>query len=148
MMKCEVIKEKLIDYYYKELPPDTVNAISQHLDQCASCKEHYRELVGMLDSVKLKGPEMPERFWSDLSRKIFQHIDRAKNKRIFILRPAPAFAVIFLLMVTIFGGVRYFDSRRTENFIAENFGLLQQLELYENLELFDHMDEIELLEQV
>jgi len=147
-MKCEFIRDQFVDYYYRELPPDTVNAISMHLDQCASCKEHFQERIGMLDSIKLRGPEMPERFWSGLWRKILERINRTEKKRVFVLRPAPAFAIIFLLTVMIFGGIRYFDSRRTENLIAENFGLLQQLELYENLELFEHMDEIERLEQV
>lgn len=147
-MKCEFVRDQFIDYYYKELPADTILEISRHLEQCASCKEYFQTQTEMLDSIKVKGPEMSERFWSGLRRKIFERIDRAQERRIFILRPAPAFAVLLIVAVTIFGGIRYFDSRRTENFIGENFGLLQRLELYENLELFEHMDEIERLEQV
>lgn len=147
-MKCEFVRDQFIDYYYRELSPDAANEISRHLEQCASCKEYFQERIGILDSLRLKGLEMPERFWSGLWRNILGRIDRTEKKRVFILRPAPAFAILFLLTVMIFGGIRYFDSRRTENLIAENFGLLQQLELYENLELFEHMDEIERLEQV
>jgi len=147
-MKCEFVRDQFIDYYYKELPPDAILEISRHLEQCASCKEHYQARIEMLDAIKLKGPEMPERFWSGLLRKIFERIGRTRERRIFIFRPAPAFATLLLLIVMIFGGIRYFDSRRTENLIAENFGLLQQFELYENLELFEHMEEIERLEQV
>ncbi len=147
-MKCEVIREKLIEYYYRELPSDTENLISQHLDQCQSCIEYYNGLSGMLNTLKRKGPEMPERFWSDLRNKVFSRIDRTKNKSIFILRPVPAFATALLLMVTLLGGIRYFDSKQTRDFIAQNYGLLQNLELYENLELFEHMEDIELLEQI
>jgi anti-sigma factor RsiW len=147
-MKCEFVRGQFIDYYYRELPPDAILEISRHLEQCASCKEHYQARIEMLDSLKLKGPEMPERFWSGLRRKILERIDRTQKKRVFVLRPAPAFATLLLLIAMIFGGIRYFDSRRTENSIAENFGLLQQFELYENLELFEHMDEIDHLEQV
>lgn len=147
-MKCEFVKDQFIDYYYRELSPDTGNEISRHLEQCASCKAYFQERIGILDSLKLKAPEMSQRFWSGLWRKVLGRIDRTEKKRVFVLRPAPAFATLLLLTIMIFGGVRYLDSRRTENFIAENFGLLQQLELYENLELFEHIDEIEYLEQV
>ena len=147
-MKCEFVRDQFIEYYYRELSPETAHEISTHLEKCASCKAYFQERMGILDVLKVEGPEMPERFWSGVWRKILERIDRTEKKRAFVLRPAPAFAILFLFAVTIFGGVRYFDSRRTENFIGENFGLLQQLELYENLELFEHMDEIERLETV
>jgi len=147
-MKCEVIREKLIEYYYRELPSDTGKVVSQHLEQCQSCIEYYNGLSGMLNTLKLKEPEMPERVWSDLRRRVFSRIDRAQSKRIFIFRPVPAFATALLLMVILFGGIRYFDSKQTQNFIAQNYGLLQNLELYENLELFEYLEDIELLEQI
>lgn len=146
-MICKDAREKLVEYYYKELPRDAEDSVSQHLEQCRSCRDCYNELSDMLSTIRLQEPMLPERFWTDLDKEVFSRIDM-KNKSIFLFRPVPAFIAVLLLIAVVFGGGRYFNSKQTQDYIAENYELLHDLELYENLEFFEHMDEIELLEKV
>ncbi len=45
-MNCESSRERMIDFLYgEELGPDQSFAFFQHLQECAECKQEYRELV-------------------------------------------------------------------------------------------------------
>ena len=45
-MNCEHSRERMIDFLYgEELGPDQSFAFFQHLQECAECKQEYRELV-------------------------------------------------------------------------------------------------------
>jgi len=43
-MKCNISKEQLIGYFYKEIPPEDLKAVEKHLTLCPDCQKELAEL--------------------------------------------------------------------------------------------------------
>ncbi len=57
-MNCAQVKERLIDFLYDELPPETRGSFTEHLNGCAACKAEvasYQQTLGSA-RVALGGP--------------------------------------------------------------------------------------------
>ncbi|PYT25074.1 MAG: hypothetical protein DMG57_26440 [Acidobacteria bacterium] len=58
-MKCDEVTKAIPYYYYGELPPDTEDAVEQHLVDCPPCQqecERQRALAVALDAAEVEAP--------------------------------------------------------------------------------------------
>ena len=58
-MKCELSKEKLIGYFYQDLPDEELKDVKLHLKRCAACKMELTEFNKTTDILKTWPDEDP-----------------------------------------------------------------------------------------
>ncbi len=148
-MRCKEIQEELISYYYNELDETSKSEIEQHLRGCSKCISSLERLKTTLNSIEAKEPDLPHVFWQRYRRKVYGKIEGKKRlKPLWVPRFAPvAVTIIIALSLSIFGGIRLYESKQEKEFIAKNYELMKNLEFFEDLEILQNMEEIEALEK-
>ncbi len=58
-MKCDLSKEKLIGYFYNDLPEEEIKGVKAHLKNCAACKKELAEFSKTADILKTWPDEDP-----------------------------------------------------------------------------------------
>ena len=58
-MKCDLSKERLIGYFYEDLPDEEVKDVKLHLKKCAACKKELTEFGKTTDILKTWPDEEP-----------------------------------------------------------------------------------------
>lgn len=143
-MKCKEIEKELIAYYYKETEPSMDAEISKHLEDCEMCATSWRKLKMTLNAVEVKELEMPGAFWNKYLGRVYWKIkNRKAQKRFFTSRLVPVTAGVLTLLLVVFGGLRLYESRQEDAFISSNYEILRGLDVYQNLEVLQHLEEIE-----
>jgi hypothetical protein len=102
-MKCNISKEQLIGYFYKEMAPEELKVIEKHLAQCPDCQKELEELSQTSRLLQAWPAEEP-----DLEFIFVEEKSRAKKFRLpgwRGMRPrhrwGSAFATMFLLAFMI-----------------------------------------------
>ena len=67
-MNCEEAQELWEDYYRKELPKEQQHEVTEHLEQCSSCKEFFASAVEVHKAMHAV-PErtVPGDLWAEIS---------------------------------------------------------------------------------
>lgn len=58
-MKCDLSKEKLIGYFYEDLPDEEIKDVKLHLKKCSACKKELAEFSKTTDILKTWSDEEP-----------------------------------------------------------------------------------------
>lgn len=58
-MKCDLSKEKLVGYFYQDLPEDDKKDVAIHLKKCAACKKELQEFSKTAELLKTWPDEEP-----------------------------------------------------------------------------------------
>jgi len=58
-MKCELSKERLIGYFYEELPDEESKDVKEHLKKCAACEKELAEFSKTAEILKTWPDEEP-----------------------------------------------------------------------------------------
>ncbi len=145
-MKCNYNENDFVLYYYDELGLPERKAFEAHLKDCKRCASSIKKLKASLDSVNMPESELTADSSGQFRRKVYEKIEERSSRNSFILfRPGmvQTSALALLLLVTVIGGVRYYDARAERKFIMENYDLMMEIELFEDLEILEYLDEIE-----
>ena len=144
-MKCKNIQKELISYYYQDLNDALKAEIERHLGTCDKCMSSWERLKTTLNNIETKEPDFPHAFWQEYRRKVYEKIEGKKASNLSRFPGfAPALAaIVIVLSLSIFGGIRFYESKQERDFIAKNYELMKNLELFEDLEILEHMEEIE-----
>lgn len=102
-MKCNISKEQLIGYFYKEIPPEELETVEKHLPLCPDCQKELEELSQasrLLQAWPVEEPDLKFIFVEEKSRpKTFRLPDwqgiMPQHRRMV------AFAALFLLTFVI-----------------------------------------------
>ena len=141
-MKCRVTDEDLILYYYDELNLAQKRFIAKHLKECSRCNKAMEGLKKVLESVEVREPDLSEVFWQRLITKIVEATGTENRKRIHniqsLLRPVMALLVLLVLALS---GYQWYNKRQQQKFIASNVEMLLYLDLFENLEILEHLED-------
>ena len=75
---CEQVFQRLDDYIDRELAPDEMRMIQEHMEECAWCANTFKFEVGVLETVKkrLQRFQAPQ----SLMSKITAALDAAERK--------------------------------------------------------------------
>lgn len=145
-MKCKFNEEDLILYYYDELESSVKKQIQSHLEKCGKCVLTLEKLRATLNRIELTEPGLSEVKWDNYRKRIYEKIEgESLRKKPFFFTPrfAQTVAVAALLLVTVFGGLKFYEKRQSDKFIMENYELMMDLELIEDLEILRYLEEIE-----
>ena len=160
MKVCADRRETLLLDIHGELPASEQAAWQRHLEACPGCRQERQELVWLLESAReaMRLPKLaPER--ANALRESVMMDWRAKRipvrwRGLFFgmsLRPVPALvATGFLLVVLGWFGMR--GLRSTSHTLrgpeASKQVMVSDAEVIENLDLLEHIDEIERIVRV
>ncbi len=108
-MKCEQVKEHLLDYLYGELPPELNETVERALGECPECAAELAELQQVRRAAgSLPALEVPPRVHNDIMRAARLQADEyAKAKRpafswsAFFASPALASALVIGLVLGV-----------------------------------------------
>jgi hypothetical protein len=146
-MNCRNVKDRLILYYYEELEGKEQESIEEHLSTCTECQRTLNILKEDLDRINIIEPDIQQEDYQRIGIAINQEIDKLSQKKGFLsgLRIRPLYiAVSMLLILAIsYGLFKGYERHKEESFISENYELLINLDMFENLELLEHLDEIQ-----
>jgi anti-sigma factor (TIGR02949 family) len=79
---CEEIFARLDDYLDRELTPDEMRMVREHLETCAVCASEHKFESGVLEGVrqKLQRLEVPEGLMARISARIAADASREKGE--------------------------------------------------------------------
>jgi anti-sigma factor RsiW len=157
---CADRRETLLLDIHGELPVDEQPAWQRHLDTCPGCRQERQELVWLLKAAKEAMPSAA--LSAEHARALRESVAmgwRAKQipvrwRGLFFgmsLRPTPALvAASFLLVVLGWFGLQ--GLRSTSHLLrgpeAPKQVMVSDAEVIENLDLLEHIDDIERIVQV
>jgi anti-sigma factor RsiW len=157
---CADWREKLLLDIHGELPASEQPAWQRHLETCPGCRQERQEIVWLLKTVREAMP--PPAVSPEHARALRESVTmgwRAKRAPVWSrglffgmwLRPVPALvATGFLLAVLGWFGLHEF--RGTSHTVRGPEALQQvkinDLEVIENLDLLEHLDDIERIVRV
>lgn len=150
-MNCKDIKNLLVDYYYDEVSPPAKSEIGNHLKECNKCKAEWDEINKSLSEIKTDEPAMTDRFWQNYNAGVHAKIaDKKTGLWSWIFRPAyvPAAAGLIILVIAFLGISRYQYIEEEKTFIAANYELVRDIDMFEEFEMFRDMEEIESIEEI
>ncbi len=102
-MNCKQVQNKLIFYYYGELPQAEMTEIKQHLAECASCREQYNKLSLTLDYAQRETElSAPENLWQDINNQLDS--TRSQTAKVLRIRVAQTLAAAAAIAIAIFIG--------------------------------------------
>jgi anti-sigma factor RsiW len=153
-MKCDKVKELLLtDYIDGELDPETLEEVTNHLKECASCRELEQELRGgVVEPLRESGIEQPsEAVWLNIKGRIEEETEnplvealRKARETLTFRRPALAIvsAVALLLIVSAPIAKYYYDRNAAETYLEEQISFFDALNngsewLYEDIGIPD-----------
>ena len=89
-------KQKIIEYYYNELPAEEKIELEQHLKTCSACTEELRSLALVLERMqKVSRPGIPGSFYFSVKEKLAGSQNLAKK---FFGVPLAAGLVLLVLL--------------------------------------------------
>ena len=158
MKVCADQRETLLLEIHGELPTSEQATWQRHLEACPGCRQKRRELVWLLEAAKEAMPSptlAPER--ATALRQAVMVGWRAPRARVWwrgfglSLRPVPALVVTgSLLMVLGWFGLQ--GLRNTSDTVrapeAPKQVMVSDAEVIENLDLLEHLDDVERIVQV
>lgn len=138
-MGCKYSDKDLMLNYYNESDPE----LEAHLMTCNKCMARLNRLERSLDKIRPEEPEMPDAFWSNFSVKVNEKIDKKEAKgRFYLLRPKIAMAAMLAILISVAftGGVRIYEEKQDREFIMENYDLIMNINMLEDLELLENFE--------
>lgn len=98
-MKCEQVKEWLVEYVLKEFKNPWISMVRDHISECKACANEVKEIRYTFEIMsKADEIEVPK----DLALKLMQKVDSIKvfRKAIrFLKAPIPLYSVIGILIM-------------------------------------------------
>ena len=119
-MTCKQVRNKLIFYIEKSLPPEEQKAVEEHLQQCAKCAQDYEKLAKALLFIETEKQTSPNPYlWTRIKAKI--DAPKAGKQPVFsrILQPV---ILTLLVAIGIFLGIKLgnlYTQSNTTNTIAQ-----------------------------
>jgi anti-sigma factor RsiW len=150
-MKCKDVERDLILYYYGEIDDTLKSAISNHIASCDKCASAWERVKATLDISDVKDPELPESFWQNYRRKVYQKIEDKKSPAHFgLLKPrlVQVAAMILVILLIGLGGGKLYKAKQEEAFITKNYELIKNFEMFEDFEILQHLEEIETVKEI
>ncbi len=142
MNSCKIVRKKMVEAVYSELPADEQKQFFQHIDSCPDCRKEFvalQKTLGMMNNRQI--PDPGEDYWGNYWQNLQQRINetnktketRESLKRLFVFlnnripgyAPQLAAAAV-ILIVGIFIGKFYFANN--ENFMISDVKLIQSLQ--------------------
>lgn len=81
LLKCDEIKESLIDYLEFELPLSSREAFHDHLTHCSQCRKLHDELQSVMVEVKdIDVPEPQPGYWEALPHRVLAQVKDNKQQ--------------------------------------------------------------------
>ena len=111
-MNCDLIKQRLIDYYYQELTPAEGSEVADHLGSCSACAKEYCRLHADIAGVgRVLNHQPRPRVRSSLRERVRQEFSPPWWRRLtrMCTFPIPAYQTVLLLCAllllwTVLGG--------------------------------------------
>jgi len=129
-MKCEEIKNFIIDYIDGEIDEAGYKNIKVHLDTCASCRRLEQSLrQAVIDPVKrAERVDLPEGMWQRISDRIqrpsFKWTDALRIKKPLLV---PVAVALVLFVVAFFLKEPPITENMLNEYIGENLDFLSEL---------------------
>ncbi|MDO9465618.1 MAG: zf-HC2 domain-containing protein [bacterium] len=83
MLKCWMIRKKLLEYCYNELSGEKANKVRNHLLTCSKCQRKYEDtqnLIRVLSNKEIKKPA--EGFWKEYKEDLMEKWNKVKHKKL------------------------------------------------------------------
>ena len=154
-MDCQGIKKLIPMYLDKELEPQEIQQVREHLSGCPSCQKEFEAfekswaMLGELDDIRTE-PGFVGRFWTRLALKQSwqERILEAVRNGLFKRRLVPALVTACIVVVVgSFVLHDYFQIQSTDQTLSslsrEDLAMVENIELAENLDLIEEMDFLE-----
>ena len=138
-MKCDKIKELMMDFIDNELDASMQKQVQAHLETCAACKKYQESLLAVLSPFKKaeKAPA-PEAVWQNIKSSIKEKerqvviIPNFKDEVLGFLRQRRAvlvpvaIAAMLFLIVSVYTGFKI-NQTNLSNSLIEEIDSLNQL---------------------
>lgn len=145
-MSCRYSDDDIVLYYYDELDSAKKQEMEAHINGCARCSSFLKNIKTTMDSIRIDEAEMDTTLRNNFRVKVRERIEKKKsrNKLFYPLPRATQAAVLTLLIIiSVFGGQKYYEVRQERKFIMENYELLENMEMYEELDILMNLEELE-----
>ena len=81
LLRCDEVKNSLIDYLEFELPLTRREHFYEHLSRCRSCQTLHNELQQVLtESKKIDIIEPPKTYWDELPENVLEEVNRLRSE--------------------------------------------------------------------
>jgi len=90
MLKCWMIRKKLLEYCYNELSGEKADKVRNHLLTCSKCQRKYEDtqnLIRILSNKEIK--KLPEGFWKEYKEDLMEKWDKIKHEKLLPEKFAP-----------------------------------------------------------
>ncbi|MCM8821744.1 MAG: zf-HC2 domain-containing protein [Candidatus Omnitrophica bacterium] len=112
-MKCEEIKNKIIEFVDGGLSDVERTDIEKHLNECHRCREEFESIKMIFSSAKqIKVPVYDETFWNSRYNTIFEKAQRRVQREHFTRRMRLGFGLLGIFLM-IFTSRAYYHKYRT-----------------------------------
>jgi len=143
-MDCRYDDRDILLYYYGDLDRIEYERLNEHLRSCAKCRDRLSVLKDTLDSLpsELRVPE--EVNLENFHARVRQKLERQNERRSAVLpslKPVYAVVVILFVIVTAIGGIKFYNEKQEQKFIMENFELIVNIDMLEDIEIIEHLEE-------
>ena len=134
-------KEDLPLYYYGELEGQSSREVAEHLRDCNSCREEWRQIQRTLDGVPRPTIELAPGERNRFAAKVATRAHRGDRSKLWLWSGAvAATAVLALSLIFRPPGV----APERNNQLLADAAIIQELELLQNLEM---LEELQLLQE-
>ncbi len=116
-MKCEEIREKIIQFVDGDLTETEYQNIQKHLEQCNICRRDLVSIREIMDSARgIQIPQYDEAFWKARYDKIFEKATKRQHRLVFLRRLRMGFSFFMVLFILLVSST-YFHKNRQVNLI-------------------------------
>ena len=151
-MTCKEIKKDIICLYYNDIEGPLKKRVERHIKKCDDCRTFFSNIRTTLDIIDKN--ILKKHTSKYYIQGIYEKIEKKRKPRwsLFkIPRFVPAGALLFLILIIgIIGGIRYrnIQSEKEFQFLIQNYEVLEQMDLFENIELIKVLDFLQSMEDV
>ena len=97
-MRCEPIRESLVDLLLNELPPEREILVHQHLSECPECRSWLEEHKDLLSELGSSGDLLvPKRLERDLRERLFWDRSRRGSFSRLLNRPVRLYQMVLVV---------------------------------------------------
>lgn len=116
-MKCEEIKQKIMDFVEGNLQKEQYLIIQNHLKECNSCEKEFEWITGIISSAKkIQIPEYDQSFWDSRYEMIVSKAQQRYRQEIFVRRMKIAFGFLGIFLM-LFASKSYLQKNKPTIFI-------------------------------